>query len=512
MIIKNNVTSTLLLTLSVVVITCAVYWQVFSFPFIQDDWALLELFRTNDPITQLIQIFNPSGKIFYRPLAQAYILAMHALFGANAIPFHIVAILLHIINSYLVALLIYAVVGDRLISYLSALVYAAAIAIHLDPLAWAVGIYDLGGAFFFFITMWCFISNKPILSALLYFTGCLFKESLIVLPLLLFSYPILMQPSIPFIKRLKALILSKQTILFSVAMIAILLFKLPSGASPLHFSATHPYVINLWGAHVTDNALKYITWMSQSFFFLTPVSSASNIVLIYGLLVSLVVYRFRRQDSQFRRIAFFLFWILVGLLPIIFLPNHTYRYYATYALPAFIGLSLVLIKYSLLSLNARQNLITIIMISVSLLGVFGSIFSSNKAYLEGLDQKTLSDGTNMLIRRAAFVKIVHDGLITNTPSLPSNAIIAIGNTDLWSFHKDSGPRIWYDNAAIRVYSLSDLKYENGQPYISNPIENQLQGYTGPTEKKVFVDPSNLFAFEVLGEKLIRINPQEMNKP
>ena len=153
MIIKNNVTSTLLLTLSVVVITCAVYWQVFSFPFIQDDWALLELFRTNDPITQLIQIFNPIGKIFYRPLAQAYILVMHALFGVNAIPFHIVAILLHIINSYLVALLIYAVVGDRLISYLSALVYAAAIAIHLDPLAWAVGIYDLGGAFFFFITI-----------------------------------------------------------------------------------------------------------------------------------------------------------------------------------------------------------------------------------------------------------------------------------------------------------------------------------------------------------------------
>lgn len=153
-IMKNNATRYFLLAFSITVVICAVYWQTFFLPFIQDDWGMLELFKANTPTTVLTYIFDINNKIFYRPLAQYYMFILHDLFGVNAAPFHIAAILIHIINSYLVALIINIVTRDWLISCLSAIVYGSAIAIHLDSLAWAVGIYDLGGAFFFFIAVW----------------------------------------------------------------------------------------------------------------------------------------------------------------------------------------------------------------------------------------------------------------------------------------------------------------------------------------------------------------------
>jgi len=362
---------------------------------------------------------------------------MYKIFGPNPIPFHVTALIVHVINSCLVALILNMIIRDRLISYLSALVYATAIALHLDPLAWAVGIYDVGGAFFFFMGIWLFIKNKPAVSAAVYFFGCLFKDSVIVLPIILFSYPLLMDP----ITRLKEIILNrwKYTIPFLLAIGVIVTIKL-SGKSPFDFQATHPYVINLVGIHVIKNALIYPAWMFQSFFpFLSVkqhtfqlITFVVALVLLYGISIA---FRRREKDFQPRRILFLFVWLLVGLLPVLFLPNHIYRYYATYSLPAFIGSFLLLFKSILLSFDVKGKVITACLISISFFAVIGSISQGNQIYREGLNQSTLSDGTNILIRRAAFVDIVRKGLKQYLPSAPDNSFIVIGNADLWSFNK-----------------------------------------------------------------------------
>ena len=162
----------------------------------------------------------------------------------------------------------------------------------------------------------------------------------------------------------------------------------------------------------------------------------------------------------------------------------------------------------ILNFAGKRNSIAGILISISLMAIVGSIIQSNKIYREGLSQKTLAMGTNILIRRAAFVNIVKNGLKTNIRSFPSDSFILIGNVDLWSFNKDSGPRYWYNDGSLHVYALSDLRYEAGKPYIHNPIENQVQIYTGSNVEKRFLDPNKLFGFQLSNGKLVRINLQD----
>ena len=500
----------LFLIISVIIVVCAVYWQSLLLPFIQDDWSLLRFFQTNDSLTAL-KFFNYKNKLFYRPLAQLYLFLMYKLFGPNPIPFHATALVIHVINSYLVALILNIIICDRLISYLTALVYAAAIAIHLDSLAWAVGIYDVGGTFFFFMCMWLFLINKPVISMIFYFFGCLFKESVILLPIFLLSYLLIMDSTTKFKEII--LIHWKQAIPFLLAMGVILTIKL-SGQSPFDFPATHPYVINLTGIHVIKNILIYPAWMFQSFLPFLSVKQHTfqlftfgvALILLYGIFAA---FHLKDEKSQFRRILSLFMWLFIGLLPVLFLPNHTYRYYAAYSLPAFIGSVLFLFKCVFLSFNVRSKTIATILVSISSFAVIGSISQGNQTYSEGLFQNTLSGGTNSLIRRAAFVNIVHKGLKHHLPSAPSNSIIVIDNADLWSFHKNSGPQFWYNDGTIRVYALSNLKYEKGRPYIDNHIENKVQpSYAGSINKKIFLNPSKLFVYQVSNKKFIRVDLQE----
>lgn len=76
-----------------------------------------------------------------------------------------------------------------------------------------------------------------------------------------------------------------------------------------------------------------------------------------------------------------------------------------------------------------------------------------RIYSEGLHQRTLVDGTNHLIARAAYVDLVRNGLTQWLPEPPENASLIIGNVDLWAFNKDSGPRVWYEQCARLRYSL-----------------------------------------------------------
>ena len=188
---KPNKTAYFLLITSVAAVVCAVYWPSLSLPFIQDDWSLLNAFRTQDTPSMLKLIFAYENTLFYRPLSKIYFWLMYEIWGAQPTPFHVMALIVHVLNSCLVALIINIVTRNWLVSYLTAIVYAAAIAIHLDPLAWTAGFYDVGGAFFFFTSIWLFLRNRPTFSAILYLLGCLFKESLFPLSILLIFYSLL---------------------------------------------------------------------------------------------------------------------------------------------------------------------------------------------------------------------------------------------------------------------------------------------------------------------------------
>jgi len=499
------------LYISIVVVVLGTYWQSLLLNFIQDDWGALYYFNKHDTLTVLQKLLGYDNKLFYRPLAQLYLFVMYKLFGANPIPFHIVAFLLHTINAFIIALILRIITRDALISYWVAILYAAAIAIHLDPLAWAVGIYDIGGAFFFFLSLYFFLKKNVYTSVILYFLGCLVKEALIILPVLFLVYLLIQNLRLKRTHKNKKILISiKQIIPFVPVFLIILMIKLSSGISPLSLPAAHPYVIDLFGIHILKNFLTYTVWMYQSLISILPIKISSQaffilatgFVLFHSLLIVLVFFRCQHHSFQNRRILFLLAWLVISLLPVIFMPNHTYRYYATYALPAFLASLFLSLKYLSLSFHIKQHTVTISLIAITSFAVITSMFQGNQVYREQINQTTLSDGSNYLIRRAAFVNIVHTGLKKDLPSIPNNAVIVIGGADLWAFSKNRGPQFWYDNDTIRVYALSDLKYKDKRAYISNAIEKQGELYT-EAKKEFYIDPDKLFIYHVNDGKLVR---------
>jgi hypothetical protein len=489
----------------------AVYWRSLYLPFIQDDWGILRFIQANGPLTVLQQIFSFEHKLFYRPLAQGYLLLMYQLVGPNPLFFHSAALVLHLINTCLVGLILNLIIRDRVISYLSALIYAAAVAIHLEPLAWAVGIYDLGGAFFFLLCIWLFLKDKLIASAVALFCGSFFKEAVVTLPLILLFHRLLLNPTVQ--SPRKAPTLWRQIIPFLLVVGMVGAVKL-AGESPFAFPATHPYVISLTGGHLIRNLFGYLYWMSQSCFpwlslgapLFWLVASTIAFILLLGVWS---VLQLQSKGPDARRLLFMIIWLFTALLPVLFLPNHAYRYYAVYSLPAFVGIILLLLKNVLLFLRLRERAIIAVLAACASCAVIGSAIQADRIYREGIDYHTLADGTNSLIRRAAFVAIVRRGLAEQLPNIPPGSEIVIGGADLWSFDKNSGPQFWYHDGTIRLYELGDLGFDDGRPYIQNPIESQVQTYTGSTKGRIYLDPLHLFIFKVLNGRLIAVNPKEL---
>ncbi len=482
------------------VIPLAVFWQCLTLPFIQDDWSLIELFQTRGTATLISRFFDFRGKLFYRPAAHTYLWLLYKAFGMQAWPVHALALLIHALSSFLVCRIVTRLSDDRTIGLASAVIYASAVSIHLDPLSWAVGIYDLGGALFFFTAMWLFISGRTFSSALSYLIGSLFKEAVVVLPPILFCLELARQPG-PLMKKAQSVALR---LLPHCAILALILgLRISSGQSLTALPPSHPYVFAFAGRHVPRNALKYVTWMLQSFVPLGRVHISLSHFILGGVVLCAVVIAVLRRGRYGGLLLALSFWMVLALFPVLFLPNHAYRYYATYALPAFICTGLLLARETLTLVGVRERTEKVIACGAGLI-VLTAVLQSDRMFGQGLHCWTLADGTNGLIRKASYVRLVQPFLLRYLPSPANGATILLSGVDLWSFNKDSGPHVWYGNTTLRVYDLKDLRRDSGRFFIEGRIQSHATTATGAKAQRVYIDPANLHAFELSDTSLYTI--------
>ena len=500
-------------TLFVALIFLAVgitYWKALRLPYIADDWGFAWTFH-NTPLGAMVRsILDFRGELVYRPLSHLYELLVYKIFGFNGLPSRLFLLFTHTINSLLVAGITKRLVKKDLIAYASGLIYAVAVAIHLDPLSWAfTGVHDVMGAFFFFLSLWLFLDQHVVSSAVAYLVGILFKEALVVLPLVLGGYYLLSAKDLPSWNGIKRICLT--FLPFGIVFGAYIFVK-SNGTSPFSLPASHPYVIDFWGKHIFRNLHSYAGWMLQAFFPFGAIKSVTftfilNDVLLVAMFSFWILVRSRNANAhnQLILLGFFLYWIVVGLLPVLVLVRQEYRYYATYSLPAFIAAALILFDNLLTSLRLSERNKNILFILPILLTLSLSTIQANKIFGEKLKYRTLTDGTNLLIQRAAVVDIVQAGLIKYLPSPPDGSIILLGNVDLWAFDKNTGIRLWYDNNSLNVYPLESLKQDENGIYIQNPIENQLEAWIGPSTNKKYIDPGKSFAYKLTGTKLTPVS-------
>lgn len=311
-------------------------------PWIKDSAHLVDIFFSN---TWAFQDFNSN---YYRPMAFIMYMVSFHVFGLDALGFHLVNVLLHALVAVMVLLVFDRLlriqiwpdaggpdVGNGAVSTvaITAGVLFALNPVHVEPVAWISGISDLLFSLFYLLSFFCYLGwhrdRKPgllALSLVCFFLSLLSKETALTLPIMLFGFDILMGRS----WRLSVAglwDLAKRYIPF--LLVAVLYFALRlyavGGFAPLqlhrHLSAyeclinVFPLVAQYIGKLLLpiDLSVAYVFKPIASLWAWKGAAALAVVAAYAGAIYGLAV---RRQ----RVAAFSLLWILIPLLPVLYIP------------------------------------------------------------------------------------------------------------------------------------------------------------------------------------------------
>ncbi len=512
----------LILPLALGAFVFAAYGATLRFPFVQDDWAWIARFRTEPAGSIIASIFSIKGSLFFRPLPALYFYSMYSAFGGNPLPFHIVGLALLAANAWLVARIVRVVTTDDVVSVASGFVFAAGAAVHLETILWTVGINDLGGMLFFFLSMLLFLSGRRAVSVVAFAAGCLFKEEVLILPFVLLAYVLIQRHGARRTERAALGRLWPMLAAFAIIACVKLL-----GRSFATLPEAHPYALRLQGTQILHSLFLYLAWMSQCFDALLSDSGTTIKVVLNDMLLLLLfavwIASWRPEQARIDETAgepgtsaapsrirgaafpiegpievlrFLLLWLAVPLAPVILLVNHTYRYYAAYSLAAFAAIVFVSTRLLFGSTGRGGRLGGRVIIALAACAAILSFYQTQVVLHEGLRQVTLVDGTNYLVRRAEIVRMVREGLERELPSPPRGATILLGDTDLGAFDGDAGPRAWYGDPEISVYRLEDVGADQNGLFVHRPPKELAHPYEKAGPGRIYIDPAKTFAFRL----------------
>lgn len=101
--------------------------QALGIGFYLDDWGYVERVGRMGPAEFILRSFNPLDPAFlytFRPFHGMLTAGTYALFGANPVAYHTVHITLHLLNAWLLYIIVAQIAPGRRIAFLSALIYA----------------------------------------------------------------------------------------------------------------------------------------------------------------------------------------------------------------------------------------------------------------------------------------------------------------------------------------------------------------------------------------------------
>jgi hypothetical protein len=392
--------------------------------------------------------------MFFRPLGKFFFLVLYECFHLDPAGYHIVALFYHALNGCLIILVMRKLGGTLLTAGAVGLLYVCAALVHGDPLYWAVGIYDLLGATFFLASLYFYLCNKNLGSTMFYLAAILTKEATIVLPLILLSYDFLLRTSAHRTKanlgkdHMRTAGLHWGLGLLFAAIEAIHLV----GAAGL--SPDSMYSINFLGTHVLTNLADYTRWSAEGLF-PEGLFEGMQLALILGVGVLACFYQLKNLRTDWRTTAFFAGWFLIGLLPVLPLTHHSFRYYATYSLPPFFAFLIFPMNH----LRGRAGrIVQFVAVGFLILNLV-----SNALFIKRMEDHALNlssiEGSNVPWRKAIVTDIVADFLRTRRPHVEDSTLIV---TDFWPgyFGVNAGPCIWYNKPSIRVVSHDDVKWDS----------------------------------------------------
>ncbi len=192
--------SSILISLALVLVTFVVFYQVYSFNFINydDNVYVYENPHVRAGITpeSVKWAFSSTYANFWHPLTWLSHMLDWQLFGANPAGHHLTALFFHIANTLLLFIVLKQMTEAPWRSAFVAALFALH-PLHVESVAWVTERKDVLSTFFWLLTMWAYVGyvNRPkavnYLMVILFFVlGMMAKPMLVTLPfvLLLLDY------------------------------------------------------------------------------------------------------------------------------------------------------------------------------------------------------------------------------------------------------------------------------------------------------------------------------------
>ncbi|HTO94249.1 MAG TPA: hypothetical protein VMM80_07735 [Bacteroidota bacterium] len=442
-----------------------IYCPLVSFPFVQDDWAMIHRFVFHDPGSVITDALAPAGKFFYRPLAVASCLALYGMFGLNAAGFHALALLILGSSAFLVVAIARALTADRTVAWTSGFLFACAASVHFDSQMWLVGIFDTGATLLALLCVLAFLRKRYLLSGIALAAAMGFKESVaLLLPAI--AALALLEGTVG-ARGMKGILEIVRKIRWHAAATALFAAVKFYGTSPFALPETHPYAARLLGSHIVTNLRLYSTWALQG---VTPLKAVSfsrtwgEIVLIAALAViailALTALRRRGGDAGIagrRAAAFALIWFICMLAPPLTLKTHIVRYYLTGALPP-LALGAALVLRAAARTASRSTGVTAIacVLFVAACAADGFFMVRGKTALGLADgvHASSDDGDDHLVRKATVVEQTMKPLLTALPTLPAHTLVVMEGIETFCFAGRYGLQVWYRDSTLLLSGVA----------------------------------------------------------
>ena len=311
----------------ILILTVAVYYPSLLNGFVYwDDYNYIEnnqLVHTID----LRNIFSTYVKGNYHPLTiLAYAIQYHY-FGLEASEYHVVNLLIHILNTVLVARVILSLTKSHLISLVTSLLFGIH-PLHVESVAWAAELKDLLYTFFFLLSFICYLNytdkkaTKYYIFALLLFIASLLSKAMAVsLPVLFIMTDYFKGRTINVRGMIEKIPFFGFSILFGI--IGILAQKTSGATDIVNYTFPQRIVFACYG--YMSYIFKLIIPLKQSAFYPYPLNTGSAVpdtyyfyvILLLGILF-LIYYSLRFSRKVLFGMGFFSIsvFLVLQLLPV----------------------------------------------------------------------------------------------------------------------------------------------------------------------------------------------------
>lgn len=452
--------------LLIIVTVLLLYYPALTTFFSQDDFFMFKVSQTNGTLTGFLKLFAPvpfavKGIAFYRPVFRESLHNIYySIFGLDQIPFRILLFTIHFFNAFLVYKLINMLFKRKNIAFFTALFFAISAA-NVSTLYYLAGGIEAEGATMFGLLSLVLYRKNFFLSLLFFILGLASHEIIMMIPLVLAGKVLIDYPKG---QRLNNILKLWPFFLALFVLLYIDFFRIGFSTGETQYQP----VFNiktlaqsfgwycLWAFGLPETLIDYVLpglklnpnlmryWSNYYVVIFPAFAAASTLLMIF------VVHLLIRAKKVLldRRFLLLVLWLLVGLLPVIFLPAHKSSHYLIFVLPAFWG-TIVYICF-----NSRMPKF--------LAGLF--LFS---AFLLSAASARLGSENYWAATRGKLAETLISEVKTTYPTLPKSAVVYFRNDPTYPhlnsdwggtskqasliLNRSDAIQLLYKDPAIKVY-------------------------------------------------------------